>query len=66
VLWRYAPRSGTEPALLALWGASFSGWLVTVLIGVVNTTLHHEHALLALMTLGLWLPLARRAARLPP
>jgi O-antigen ligase len=60
-LWRYRPRAGIEAAVLALWGASFSGWLVTVSIGMVNTTLHHEHALLALMTLGLWLAALRTA-----
>jgi O-antigen ligase len=59
MLWRHRPRMGADPAALMLWCASFSGWLVTVLIGMVNTTLHHEHALLALMTLGLWLPVAR-------
>ena len=58
-LWRYRPRAGIDDAQMVLWCASFSGWLVTVLIGFVNTTMHHEHALLALITLGLWLPLAR-------
>jgi O-antigen ligase len=62
-LWRHRPRPGAPTAELALWCASLSGWLVTVLIGMVNTTLHHEHALLALMTLGLWLPAARGAVR---
>jgi O-antigen ligase len=66
LLLRYMPRPGMEPGLLALWSASFSGWLVTVVIGVANTTLHHEHALLALMTLGLWLPLARPAGQARP
>ena len=58
-LWRFRPRPGIDQAQMVLWCASFSGWFVTVVIGTVNTTLHHEHALLALMTLGLWLPLAR-------
>ncbi|HEX4328476.1 MAG TPA: O-antigen ligase family protein [Burkholderiales bacterium] len=62
-LWRYRPRTGIDAAEMVLWCASFSGWMVTVLIGMVNTTLHHEHALLALMTLGLWLPLARAQSR---
>jgi len=65
-LWRRRPQAGMEPALLMLWCASFSGWLVTVLIGAVNTTLHHEHALLALMTLGLWLSaMSPRAQAVP-
>lgn len=49
-----------QGAPLAVWCASFSGWFVTLLIGTVNTTMHHEHAMLAVMTLGLLL-----AARLP-
>ena len=48
-------ESMRQGAALAVWCASFSGWFVTVLIGTVNTTLHHEHAMLALMTLGLLL-----------
>jgi O-antigen ligase len=38
---------------LAIWCASASAWAVTVLIGFANTTLHHEHAMLALLLLGL-------------
>jgi O-antigen ligase len=44
----------------ALWGASLSAWLATVSIGLVNTTLHSEHALLAVMFLGAWLAHCRR------
>jgi O-antigen ligase len=44
-----------------LWGAAFGAWLVTVGVGLVNTTLHHEHAILAVLLLGLWL--ARKEAR---
>lgn len=40
---------------VALWCASVAGWLVTAAIGMVNTTLHHEHAMLAVLTLALWL-----------
>ena len=42
-----------------LWGAAVGAWLVTAVAGLVNTTLHHEHALLAVLLLGLWL--GRRA-----
>jgi len=59
------PRQGAAPADLVLWGASFSGWVVTVGIGMANTTLHHEHALLALITLGLWLPTLRPRLDVP-
>ena len=36
-----------------LWFASLAGWSATFNIGLVNTTFHHEHALLALFFLGL-------------
>jgi hypothetical protein len=38
-----------------LWGAAASAWLVTVGAGAVNTTLHHEHGILAALLLGGWL-----------
>jgi O-antigen ligase len=37
------------------WGAAASAWFVTAGVGAVNTTLHHEHGLLAALLLGLWL-----------
>ena len=67
-LWRHRPRGGnyaTDAAGMACWCAAFSGWLVTVAIGFVNTTLHHEHAMLALLTLTLWLPLRRHGEQEP-
>ena len=54
-------RAGSDLAW-ALWAASFSAWFVTVFIGLVNTTLHHEHALLAVILLGLWLGEGRRSS----
>lgn len=54
-LWRFyriATRSSHD---WLLWGSSASAWIVAVTIGVVNTTLHHEHALLSMILLGLWL-----------
>ncbi len=38
-----------------LWAGSFSSWVATFGIGVVNTTFHHEHAILACLFLGLYL-----------
>lgn len=38
-----------------LWAGSFSAWVVTFGIGFVNTTLHHEHGILACVLLGLHL-----------
>jgi O-antigen ligase len=43
-----------------LWGAAASAWIVTIVIGMVNTTFHHEHGLLAALLLGLWLPVSHR------
>lgn len=54
-LWRSRPRSGSDVEISALWCAAFSGWFVTVVIGFANTTMHHEHATLAVLTLVLWL-----------
>ena len=67
-LWRHRPRAGNyaaDMAAMACWCAAFSGWWVTVAIGFVNTTLHHEHAMLALLTLTLWLPLRRGLPAVP-
>ena len=40
--------------------ASFSSWLSIFVIGLVNTTFHHENALLALFFLGLHLSFIRK------
>ena len=42
-----------------LWGASLSAWIVTCGVGVVNSTFHHEHAILAFLFLGLHLSFTR-------
>jgi O-antigen ligase len=38
-----------------IWGGSLSAWIVTCGVGFVNSTFHHEHAILALLFLGLHL-----------
>ena len=38
-----------------LWAGSFSAWLATFGIGLVNTTFHHEHGILACLFLGLYI-----------
>jgi O-antigen ligase len=43
-----------------LWAGSFSAWIATFGIGFVNTTFHHEHAILACMLLGLYLSYSYR------
>jgi O-antigen ligase len=46
-----AKRSDKETLL---WAGSFSAWVATFGIGLVNTTFHHEHAILACLFLGLY------------
>ena len=43
-----------------IWGASLSAWIVTCGVGVVNSTFHHEHAILAFLFLGLHLSVTRQ------
>ena len=38
-----------------LWAGSFSAWVATFGIGLVNTTFHHEHGILACLFLGLYI-----------
>jgi O-antigen ligase len=57
---RYPGRGGDDPGW-ALWGGALSAWFVTVFAGVGNTTLHSEHALLAVILLGLWMAHAPRS-----
>ena len=38
-----------------LWAGSLSAWVATFGIGLVNTTFHHEHGILACLLLGLFL-----------
>ncbi|HYY60425.1 MAG TPA: O-antigen ligase family protein, partial [Burkholderiales bacterium] len=44
------------------WGAAAGAWIITTGVGLVNTTLHHEHGLLAAMFLGVWLSRANHPA----
>jgi len=37
------------------WAGSFSAWITTFCIGFVNSTFHHEHAILAMILLGIHL-----------
>jgi O-antigen ligase len=54
-LWRGVPRAQDPPFLWALFGSALAGWLITVVVGLVNTTLHHEHGILAVLLFGIWL-----------
>jgi O-antigen ligase len=59
-LLRRRPRRDEADEVWLAWGAATSAWLVTIVVGMVNTTFHHEHGLLAALLLGLWLPLSHR------
>ena len=55
---RKIPAAGDSAVRWAYWGGALGALLVTVLVGFVNTTLHHEHALVSVLLLGGWLALA--------
>jgi O-antigen ligase len=56
-LWlvRRRPRREASEQEWLLWSAAGGAWMVTALVGVVNTTLNQEHGMLAALLLGLWL-----------
>ena len=56
---RNMPSANDTVPRWTIWGGAFSAWLVTVLVGLVNTTLHHEHALISMLLLGGWFSLRR-------
>jgi O-antigen ligase len=57
---RRRPRPAAPDHEWLLWGGAAAAGLVTVGAGFVNTSLHHEHGILATLLLGLWL--SRRRA----
>lgn len=60
-LWGLRPRPPEDDLAWLLWGGAAGAWFVSVVAGTLNTTLHHEHAILALLLLGLWLSRRTRA-----
>ena len=52
---RHRPRAPDGDLDWVLWGGALSAWTITASVGLVNTTLHHEHGILATLLLGLWL-----------
>jgi O-antigen ligase len=58
---RERPDAAEGDEAWLVWGSAASAWTVTCGVGLVNTTLHHEHGILAALLFGLWL--ARRQAR---
>jgi bacteriorhodopsin len=62
---RAVPATSDSAVRWAYWGGALGAWLVAVLVGLVNTTMHHEHALISVMLLGGWLALARAPRQAP-
>ena len=60
---RHRPRADDPPELPALWGCAASAWVISVVVGLANTTLHDEHAILSVLFLGLWLSRLKRPSR---
>jgi O-antigen ligase len=60
---RRRPRALDDDLDWVLWGGALSGLVITATVGLVNTTLHHEHGILATLLLGLWLTNLPRQAR---
>jgi O-antigen ligase len=58
---RYRPVPGNADDDWVLWAGAASAWMVTVGVGIVNTTLHDEHGVLAALLLGMWLSRLRSA-----
>lgn len=52
---RYRPRRESTDDQVLWWGAAAGAFIITTGVGLVNTTLHHEHGILAMLFLGLWL-----------
>ena len=65
-LLRFIPKASDENIAWAVWGGSFSAWFVTVGIGLVNTTLHHEHGILSVLLLGIGLAYRNSIRCIPP
>jgi O-antigen ligase len=59
-LWRRWPAADGPALDWVLWGGAATALFVSAMVGAVNTTLHHEHALLATLLLGLWLARTHR------
>ena len=54
-LLRHRPPGVSTSLQQTLWGAALGAWVITTVGGVFNTTLHHEHALIAMIAFGIWL-----------
>jgi O-antigen ligase len=44
---------------LIIWGSSLSAYIIATSIGIVNTTIHHEHGIFTAICLGIFLAITR-------
>jgi len=58
-LLRGRPAVADPPLKWLVWSGAASGLVVTLGLGLFNTTLHDEHGLLALLMFGMWLGYSR-------
>jgi len=54
LLYKYKPYATDSPINWSLWFGAVGAIEVVVVNGLFNTTLHHEHGLLAVLLIGLW------------
>jgi O-antigen ligase len=54
-LWRRRPKRESPDDGWLWWSGAAAAWMITTGVGLVNTTLHHEHGILAALFLGMWL-----------
>ena len=59
---RHRPGARADDLDWTLWGGAFAAWFISFGVGIVNTTLHNEHAILSMLLLGLWLSRTSRRA----
>jgi O-antigen ligase len=59
------PDAHSPPLRWAYWGGAGAAWIITVVVGALNTTLHHEQALLSMLLLGGWLSVSRSTEHAP-
>jgi len=58
-LYRRRPTKTTSAITSATWGGSLSAWVLSFVGGLFNTTMHHEHAILSVLLLVLWLSMLK-------
>ena len=55
LVYRFRPASENNPVYTMLWTGACGAIFLNLVIGLLNTTLHHEHAMLSIVLFGLFL-----------